>query len=71
MLIAAEEGAAWNVLHPEFAVVVPKPVTTRSVAMVARATDPEWLRFLDGWVEFKRASQARFFARKVQRGVSN
>ena len=54
MLIAAEEGAAWNVLHPEYAVVVPEPVTTRPVAMAARASDPEWLRFLDGWVEFER-----------------
>ena len=54
MLIAAEEGAAWNVLHPEFAVVVPKPVTTRPVAMVARVSDQQWLRFLDGWMEFER-----------------
>jgi ABC-type amino acid transport substrate-binding protein len=54
MLIAAEEGAAWNVLHPEFAVVVPEPVTTRPVAMAARASDQEWLRFLDGWVDFER-----------------
>lgn len=54
MLIAAEEGAAWNVLHPEYAVVVPEPVTTRPVAMLARVSDPEWLRFLDGWVEFER-----------------
>ncbi len=55
MLIAAEEGAAWNVLHPEFAVVVPKPITTRPVAMLARASDTEWLRFLDGWIDFERA----------------
>ncbi len=54
MLIAAEEGAAWNVLHPEYAVVVPEPVATRPVAMVARVSDPEWLRFLDGWVEVER-----------------
>jgi ABC-type amino acid transport substrate-binding protein len=54
MLIAAEEGAAWNVLHPEYAVVVPEPVMTRPVAMAARASDQEWLRFLDGWVEFER-----------------
>jgi Na+/H+-dicarboxylate symporter/ABC-type amino acid transport substrate-binding protein len=54
MLIAAEEGAAWNVLHPEYAVVVPEPVTTRPVAMLARVSDPQWLRFLDGWVEFER-----------------
>jgi len=54
MLIAAEEGAAWNVLHPEYAVVVPEPVATRPVGMLARVSDPEWLRFLDGWVEFER-----------------
>ncbi len=54
MLIAAEEGAAWNVLHPEFAVVVPEPVTIRPVAMMARVSDQQWLRFLDGWVDFER-----------------
>ncbi len=54
MIIAAEEGAAWNVLYPEYSVVVPKPIVQRPVGMAVRANDLEWLRFLDGWLEFER-----------------
>jgi Na+/H+-dicarboxylate symporter/ABC-type amino acid transport substrate-binding protein len=54
LIIAAEEGAAWNVLYPEHAVVVPKPIVQRPVGMAVRSTDLEWLRFLDGWLEFER-----------------
>ncbi len=54
LLIAAEEGAAWNVLYPEFAVVVPQPIVQRPVGMASRLADEEWLRFLDSWLEFER-----------------
>jgi ABC-type amino acid transport substrate-binding protein len=54
VIMAAEEGAAWNVLYPEYAVVVPQPIVRRPVAMAARSADGEWLRFLDSWLEFER-----------------
>ncbi len=54
LLIAAEEGAAWNILYPEYSVVVPKPVIQRPVCMAARTNDAEWLRFLDRWLDFAR-----------------
>jgi hypothetical protein len=54
LIIAAEEGAAWNVLYPEHAVVVCEPVVQRPVAMAVRPSDPDWVRFLDGWLEFER-----------------
>jgi hypothetical protein len=54
LLIPAEEGAAWNVLHPEFTVVVPKPETKRPVSMAVRMNDEEWLGFLDRWLDFER-----------------
>jgi Na+/H+-dicarboxylate symporter len=47
LLIAAEEGAAWNVLHPEYTVVVPRPIVRRPVCMVTRPDDDQWQRFLD------------------------
>ena len=53
LIIAAEEGAAWNVLYPEHTVVVPKPIVQRPVSMAVRSTDLEWLRFLNGWLEFE------------------
>lgn len=54
LVIAAEEGAVWNVLYPEHAVVVPKPIIQRPVGMAVRASDEEWLRFLDRWLDFER-----------------
>jgi hypothetical protein len=54
LLMAAEEGAAWNVLYPEHTVVVPKPVVRRPVGMAVRSSDSEWLSFLDRWLDFQR-----------------
>ncbi len=54
LVMAAEEGAAWNVLYPEHAVVVPKPIIRRPVGMAVRSSDADWLRFLDRWLEFER-----------------
>ena len=54
LIIPAEEGAAWNVLYPEHAVVVPKPVVRRPVGMAVRMHDADWLHFLDRWLDFER-----------------
>ena len=54
LIIAAEEGAAWNVLYPEYTVVVPQPVVQRPVGMAVRASDADLLRFLDRWLDFER-----------------
>ena len=54
LIIAAEEGAAWNVLYPENSVVIPRPVVQRPVGIAVRLTDGDWLRFLDGWLKFER-----------------
>jgi ABC-type amino acid transport substrate-binding protein len=54
LIIAGEEGAAWNVLYPEHAVVVPQPIVQRPVGMAVRLTDADWLRFLDRWLDFER-----------------
>lgn len=54
LIIPAEEGAAWNVLHPEYELVVPTPVTRRPVGMAIRLHDEEWRGFLNLWLEFER-----------------
>ena len=54
LLVAAEVGAAWNVLYPNYSVVVPKPVLQRPVSMIVRLSDSDWLRFLDRWLDFER-----------------
>ena len=54
LIIAAEEGSAWNVLFPNHAVVVPRPIVQRPVGMAVRSSDLAWLRFLDRWLDFER-----------------
>ena len=54
LIVAAEEGAAWNVLYPDYAVVVPQPVIQRPVGMAVRLADAEWRGFLDRWLDFER-----------------
>ncbi len=55
LIIAAEEGAAWNVLYPAYTVVMPEPIIRRQVGIAARQGDASWLRFLDRWLEFERS----------------
>lgn len=54
LLISAEEGAVWNVLHPDFTTVIPTPVLKRPVGFAVRLNDSEWNDFLDNWIEFER-----------------
>lgn len=54
LLITAEEGAAWNVLHPNHAIVIPKPVVRRPIGMAVRSNDVELQSFLDRWIDFER-----------------
>lgn len=56
-LFAAEAGAAWTLLHPRFAVAIPRPdVVAVPVAWAAARDDVETARFLGTWFEFKRAN---------------
>ncbi len=54
LIIAAEEGAAWNVLYPNYTVVVPRPMTQRPVGMAVRSSDVDLIRLLDRWLDFER-----------------
>jgi ABC-type amino acid transport substrate-binding protein len=54
LLMSAEAAAAWNILYPRHAVVVPQPIVQRPVGMAVRLSDDQWLRFLDRWLDFER-----------------
>ncbi|WP_197231421.1 cation:dicarboxylate symporter family transporter [Novipirellula artificiosorum] len=53
LILGVDEAIAWNVLYPDHAVVVPKPVIRRPVGMAVRSSDTEWLRLLDRWLDFE------------------
>lgn len=54
LIMQAEEGAAWNVLYPEFSVVVPRPVIQRPVAFAVRSEDRQLSEFMNRWIDFER-----------------
>jgi Na+/H+-dicarboxylate symporter/ABC-type amino acid transport substrate-binding protein len=60
LLIRAEVGAAWSLLHPEYSVVVPQPVLFKAPAGVAvsRAYSSDLAAFVDDWLVIQRASGA-------------
>ncbi|MCA9259625.1 MAG: cation:dicarboxylase symporter family transporter [Planctomycetales bacterium] len=55
LIVAAEEGAAWTVLYPDFTVVVPEPAIRRPVAIAVRSDDSAWSSFLDRCLDFERS----------------
>jgi ABC-type amino acid transport substrate-binding protein len=57
LYVAAEIGSAWSLLHPEFAVVVPRPDPLRVPGGVAlRAGEVEFGDYVDGWLVIERSS---------------
>lgn len=52
-LDTAEEGAAWTVLYPRFAVVVPRPVLQIPVVYVVAKNNPLLLRAMNAWLRIE------------------
>jgi ABC-type amino acid transport substrate-binding protein len=54
-LYSAEGGSAWTLVYPDFTVAVPKVDLLRiPVAYSVRHGDPEWLEYLDVWIQLKK-----------------
>ena len=58
VIIPAEEGAAWNVLYPNHAVVIPEPIVKRPVGFAVRSSDVELRNFLDRWIDVEREDRS-------------
>ena len=57
LFVAAEVGAAWSLLHPQFAVVVPRPDPLRVPAGVALPLgERELADYVDAWLVIERSS---------------
>ncbi len=50
LLDSAEEGSAWTILYPTFAVVVPRPIIRLAVAYAVDQDNEELLNMLDAWL---------------------
>lgn len=55
IVISAEAGSAWTVLHPEFAVVIPTPHRKAPMSIAMAKGDRELLDFINGWLGLKEA----------------
>jgi ABC-type amino acid transport substrate-binding protein len=56
LLDAAEEGSAWTVLYPQFAVVVPRPVVQMPVAYLVAHDNPSLLRAVNEWLHVEKTA---------------
>ena len=55
LIISAEAGSAWTLLYPDYQVVLPFLDFARwSLAYVTASGDPEFIRYLDLWIEVVR-----------------
>jgi ABC-type amino acid transport substrate-binding protein len=56
-VMSAESAAAWTLLHPDFAAVVPQPlVLGLPVGIATRRGDPDLAAFIDAWLAMQRVS---------------
>jgi hypothetical protein len=56
MIISAEAGSAWTLLHPEFQVVLPFDETTRwPLSYPIAAGDEGFRRYVDLWIDLKKS----------------
>lgn len=53
LLLTAERGSAWTLLHPEFTIVVPTPGRVQ-VPLAYPVADLEMARFVDAWIDLLR-----------------
>jgi ABC-type amino acid transport substrate-binding protein len=55
MLLPAERGSAWTLLHPEFSVVVPEPGLVKvPLAYAIARHDQAFASFVNTWIDLKR-----------------
>jgi len=55
MLFSAEVGAAWSMLYPEFAAIVPKELTLKApVGLVLPKDQRAYVEFMNTWLKLKR-----------------
>ncbi|UCE87753.1 MAG: transporter substrate-binding domain-containing protein, partial [Deltaproteobacteria bacterium] len=54
LVLSAEAGSAWSLVHPEYSVAIPRPdIWAIPTAMVLNKDDREWRNFMNAWIELK------------------
>jgi Na+/H+-dicarboxylate symporter/ABC-type amino acid transport substrate-binding protein len=54
LVFSAEGGSAWSLVHPEYAVAIPRPdIWAIPTGFALAKGDAEWRNFLNTWIELK------------------
>ena len=56
IVISAEAGSAWTILHPAYSVVVPEPHIKAHAALAMPLDDSDFEDFVNDWLEMKKTS---------------
>jgi ABC-type amino acid transport substrate-binding protein len=56
IVISAEAGSAWTILHPQYTVAIPEPHFTRPVAIAMAPGDQAFLNFINAWLQLKKTT---------------
>jgi len=54
LILTAERGSAWTLLHPELSVVVPMPRLVKVPLAYPLESDPSFAKLVDTWIDLKR-----------------
>ena len=55
LVFSAEAGSAWSLLYPAYTVAIPQPdVLAVPLAYPMPRGDPEWVNFINSWIDLKR-----------------
>jgi len=56
IVISAEAGSAWTILHPAYSVVVPEPYIKAHAALAMPLGGTDFERFVNDWLQIKKTS---------------
>ena len=56
LVISAEAGSAWTIIHPSYSVVVPQPHIKAHAGLAMALGDSDFAAFVDGWLKLKKTS---------------
>ncbi len=56
LVISAEAGSAWTILHPSYSVIVPEPQIKSHGALAIPPEDPAFAGFIDDWLRHRQTA---------------
>lgn len=58
VITTAEDGSAWTVIYPRFAVAIPTPHYPQAIGLAIPKGDPDFITFINNWLTFQATNEA-------------